>query len=337
MIVCGIETSCDETAVAFLNEERQILSHCLYSQISLHEPYGGVVPEVAARAHLQLLPSLLQQALNQAQLTWQEVDAIAVTAGPGLIGGLLVGVMTAKALSSALNKPFIAVNHLEGHALTVRLIDNVPFPYLLLLVSGGHTQFIVVHDLIHYHFLGGTLDDAVGETFDKVAQLLGLSYPGGPEIEKLAKQGQGSRFPFPRPLLGKQGCQFSFSGLKTAVRLCIEKMFPLSGQDKADIAASFQDAIGDCLVDKTEQAFALAPDVSSYVIAGGVAANQSLRHRLQNLCIQHHKRFIVPPMNLCTDNAIMIAWAGVERLKKGLVHDLNFMARPRWPLAEVIF
>lgn len=336
MIVCGIETSCDETAVAFVTDTKQVISHSLYSQMALHEPYGGVVPEIAARAHLQSLPIILQQALAQAQLTWKDVDAIAVTAGPGLIGGLLVGVMTAKALSASLKKPFIAVNHLEGHALTVRLFEDVSFPYLLLLVSGGHTQFLVLHDHAHYQFLGGTLDDAIGETFDKVAQLLGLPYPGGPEIETIAEKGDDCRFSFPRPLLGKKECQFSFSGLKTAVRLCIEKMGPLSVQDKADVAASFQAALGDCIVDRTNHAFALTPEIPSFVIGGGVAANKVLRHRLQNLCIEHDKRFIVPPMSLCTDNAVMIAWAGVERLKKGLVHDLGCVARPRWPLAEVI-
>jgi len=312
-----------------------VLAHCLQSQIADHQPHGGVVPEIAARAHLHLLPQLIKQALKQANISWNDITAVAATAGPGLIGGILVGAMTAKAIAAALQKPFIAVNHLEGHALTVRLTHAINFPYLLLLVSGGHTQFLIVHDVGHYEYLGGTIDDAVGEAFDKIAQLLSLDYPGGPLVEKIALKGDPQRFSFPRPLMGKPDCNFSFSGLKTAVRLQIEKLPALTEQDKADIAASFQAAIADCLLDRTARAFALAPHIDQFVIAGGVAANAYLRERLQKLCQEHRKDFIMPPMALCTDNAAMIAWTGFERLQKGLTDDLSFSPRPRWPLKEL--
>ncbi|MEI8294917.1 MAG: tRNA (adenosine(37)-N6)-threonylcarbamoyltransferase complex transferase subunit TsaD, partial [Alphaproteobacteria bacterium] len=294
-VVLGIETSCDETAVAIVNDQRQVLAHCLQSQIAEHEPHGGVVPEIAARAHLHYLPNMITQTLGQANLSWQDITAIAATAGPGLIGGILVGAMTAKAIAAALQKPFIAVNHLEGHALTVRLTHAIEFPYLLLLVSGGHTQFLIVRDVGHYEFLGGTIDDAVGESFDKTAQLLGLEYPGGPLIEKIALAGDPKRFPFPRPLLGKASCDLSFSGLKTAVRIQVAKMPTLDAQDKADVAASFQEAIADCLNDRAARAFALALGVKQFVMAGGVAANAYLRQRLQKLCQVHEKDFIIPP------------------------------------------
>jgi N6-L-threonylcarbamoyladenine synthase len=312
-----------------------VLAHCLQSQIADHQPHGGVVPEIAARAHLHYLPQLITQALAQAKVSWQDITAIAATAGPGLIGGILVGAMTAKAIAAALQKPFIAVNHLEGHALTVRLTHAISFPYLLLLVSGGHTQFLTAHDVGHYEFLGGTIDDAVGEAFDKIAQLLGLDYPGGPLIEKIARAGNPQRFPFPRPLLGKASCDLSFSGLKTAVRLRVEKLPALTEQDKADVAASFQAAIADCLIDRLARAFVLTPGIDQFVMAGGVAANAYLRERLQKLCHTQRKDFIIPPAALCTDNAAMIAWTGLERLQKGLTDDLSFAPRPRWPLKEL--
>jgi N6-L-threonylcarbamoyladenine synthase len=312
-----------------------VLAHCLQSQIGEHQPHGGVVPEIAARAHLHYLPQLIPQTLAQAKLSWQDITAITATAGPGLIGGILVGAMTAKAIAAALRKPFIAVNHLEGHALTVRLTHAISFPYLLLLVSGGHTQFLTAHDVGHYEFLGGTIDDAVGEAFDKIAQLLGLDYPGGPLVEKIALQGDPQRFSFPRPLLGKAGCDLSFSGLKTAVRSQVEKLPVFTEQDKADIAASFQAAIADCLIDRTTRAFALTSSINQFVMAGGVAANTYLRERLQKVCQIQGKDFIIPPMALCTDNAAMIAWAGLERLQKGLIDDLSFAPRPRWPLKEL--
>jgi len=268
-------------------------------------------------------------------MSWQDITAIAATAGPGLIGGILVGAMTAKALAAALQKPFIAINHLEGHALTVRLTHAIDFPYLLLLVSGGHTQFLITKNVSHYKFLGGTIDDAIGEAFDKIAQLLGLDYPGGPAVEKLAKQGDPQRFSFPRPLLDRGGCDLSFSGLKTAVRLQIEKIGVLTPQDKADAAASFQAAIADCLINRTAHAFDLTPSMNQFVMAGGVAANTYLRERLQKLCDNRGKDFIIPPIDLCTDNAVMIAWAGLERLQRGLIDDLSFAPRPRWPLKEL--
>jgi N6-L-threonylcarbamoyladenine synthase len=335
MIVLGIETSCDETAAAIIRDDRTILSNVLVSQIPSHQPYGGVIPEKAARAHLDHLQPIIEQALRDAGVTLDDIDGIAVTAGPGLIGGVLVGVMTAKAIAAAKNLPFIAVNHLEGHALTARLTHDLPFPFLLLLISGGHSQFLEVTGVGQYRLLGSTIDDAVGEAFDKVARLFGLSYPGGPALEKLALTGDGNRFDLPRPLKGRPDCNLSFSGLKTAVRLVAEKHTPLSSQDKADLAASFQEAVADCLADRAKKAFQmLQQPVQHFVVAGGVAANARLRERLSALCDTHEVKFVAPPMGLCTDNAAMIAWVGIEKLRLGCKDSLDFSPRPRWPLCE---
>lgn len=335
MLVLGIETSCDETAAAVVCSDKTILSNIIYSQISDHLPYGGVVPENAARSHLHYLPQVITQALIQANTTLEEIDAIAVTAGPGLIGGVMVGVMTAKAIAAVHEKPFIAINHLEGHALTARLTDTVPFPFLLLLISGGHCQFILAKSLGCYDILGQTMDDAVGEAFDKTAKLLDLDYPGGPEIETLAKRGNPNRFKLPQPLKGKPGCDLSFSGLKTAVRQLIDCEVK-NDQDRADIAASFQTTIANTLCERLTQCLTIHGEtINDLVIAGGVAANHYLREKLIKVAQQFQKRLVVPPPALCTDNAAMIAWAGLERLKAGYLSKLNFSPRPRWPLAEI--
>ena len=342
MRVLGIETSCDETACAVVTDaaepSRRIVSHSLFSQLREHAPYGGVVPEIASRAHIEHLDGLVAEALSEAGLELADLDAIAATAGPGLIGGVMVGLMTAKALAYASKKPLIAVNHLEGHALSVRISDDVPFPYLLLLVSGGHCQFLVVKGVGRYQRLGTTIDDAAGEAFDKTAKLLGLGYPGGPAIEQIAKTGDAARFNLPLPLKGKPGCDFSFSGLKTAVRLALESCGPSpTEQDKADLAASFQRTVMAVILDRAKNAIALfdaahgAAD-KHFVVAGGVAANKALREGLVNLAVDHGMRFTAPPMKLCTDNGAMIAWAGLERFRLGLVDDLEAPARARWPL-----
>jgi N6-L-threonylcarbamoyladenine synthase len=342
MLVLGIETSCDETACAVVRDAAEpagrIVSHSLFSQLREHAPYGGVVPEIASRAHIEHLDGLIADSLSAAGAALADLDAIAATAGPGLIGGVMVGLTTAKALAYAANKPLIAVNHLEGHALSVRLSDDVAFPYLLLLVSGGHCQFIVVEGVGQYRRLGTTIDDAAGEAFDKTAKLLGLGYPGGPAIERLAKQGDAARFGLPRPLWRKPGCDFSFSGLKTAVRLALESCGPNpSGQDKADLAASFQQAVLDIVLDRARNAVAMFDAVhgaagKSFVVAGGVAANAALREGLVALAQKHGLRFTAPPPRLCTDNGAMIAWAGLERLRLGMTDTLEAPARARWPL-----
>lgn len=342
MRVLGIETSCDETACAVVQDAaepaRRIVSHSLFSQLREHAPYGGVVPEIASRAHVAHLDGLIKETLQGAGLRLADMDAVAVTAGPGLIGGVMVGLMTAKALAYAAAKPLIAVNHLEGHALSARLSDDVPFPYLLLLVSGGHCQFIAVEGVARYRRLGTTIDDAAGEAFDKTAKLLGLGYPGGPAVERLAATGDPKRFDLPRPLKGKPGCDFSFSGLKTAVRLALESCGPeATAQDRADLAAGFQAAVLDVIMDRTKRAIALFHEQYGtagrhLVVAGGVAANASLRASLVALAGQHAMTFTAPPPKLCTDNGAMIAWAGIERLKQGLVDDLEISARARWPL-----
>lgn len=335
-IILGVETSCDETAAAVVRGDKTILSNIVHSQMEEHLPYGGVVPEIAARNHLVYLNNVIKQALVQACVTLEEIDAIAVTAGPGLIGGVMVGVMAAKAMAAVHEKPFIAVNHLEGHALTARLTHDVPFPYILVLISGGHCQFILAKSLGNYELLGQTIDDAMGEAFDKVAQLLELDYPGGPEIEKLAQYGDADRFSLPRPLQGKSGCDLSFSGLKTAVRQLIESHNLQSKQDRADIAASFQKTITQTLCNRLKNCLDLyGRGVNNLVVAGGVAANLYLRRRLAEVAMTYQKELIVPPVKLCTDNAAMIAWAGVERLQAGYVSTLDFTPRPRWPLVEI--
>jgi N6-L-threonylcarbamoyladenine synthase len=336
MIVLGIETSCDETAAALVDGERRILSEAILSQLDEHRPYGGVVPEIAARSHLEHLDRLIQRAMDEAGVGFEGISAVAATGGPGLIGGVMVGVMMAKAIAAVKNLPFIAVNHLEGHALTARLTDVVPFPYLLLLVSGGHCQLLLVEDLGRYRRLGTTIDDAAGEAFDKAAKLLGLGYPGGPALERAAASGDSQRIPLPRPMLGRPGCDFSFSGLKTALRHQLARPNP---GEIADLAAGFQAAVIDCLADRTAHAIALARSlarslapVRHLVVAGGVAANGALRRRLEQVAESGGLGLVAPPARLCTDNAAMIAWVGIERLRRGLVDDLAFAPRPRWPL-----
>jgi N6-L-threonylcarbamoyladenine synthase len=339
MIVLGIETSCDETAaavVAATPSGSTIRSNLIQAQFAEHAPYGGVVPEIAARAHLDHLDGIVIRALAEAGVTLGEIDGVAAAAGPGLIGGLIVGTMMAKGLAWAAGKPFLAVNHLEGHALTARLTDDLDFPYLLLLVSGGHCQLLVCAGVGRYVRLGTTLDDAAGEAFDKTAQLIGLGYPGGPAIERAAQRGNASRFVLPRPLKGRSGCDFSFSGLKTAVRQITVERECLDPRDTADLAAAIELAVCDALADRTANAIACFrrryPEGKSLVAAGGVAANGRLRQRLAELAKSAGLRFVVPPPPLCTDNGAMIAWAGLERLRLGLVDGLDAPLRPRWPL-----
>ncbi len=339
MRVLGIETSCDETAAAVVEVTAdgvaRILGEAVLSQIAEHRPFGGIVPEIAARSHMAHLDRLITKALHDAGLRIADMDAIAATAGPGLIGGVLVGVMSAKAIALAANKPFIAVNHLEGHALTARLTDDVSFPFLLLLVSGGHCQLLIVEGVGRYRRIGTTVDDAAGEAFDKVAKLIGLGYPGGPAIERAAAKGDAARFAFPRPMKGKPGCDFSFSGLKTAVRLAVEALPALREQDVADLAASFQAAVVESIVDRVKRAiahFLHETTGTTLVVSGGVAANTALRAALTALAARSGMACVAPPLALCTDNAVMIAWAGVERLRLGLTDPLDAKARPRWPL-----
>lgn len=340
MKILGIETSCDETAVAIVDGNKQILSHIVLSQLKEHAPYGGVVPEIAARAHMEALDSLITEAMEQAGLTdYHELNAIAVTAGPGLIGGVIVGVMVAKGIASVTGLPIIAVNHLEGHALTARMTEEVAFPFLLLLVSGGHCQILSVSGIGDYTRYGATLDDALGEAYDKVAKMLGLGYPGGPIVEQKALNGDPHRFEFPMPLKGREGCDFSFSGLKTAVKRQVDALGELSEQDSSDICASFQYCVGDILKDRMTHAFELFKrthsNANNFVVAGGVAANQYLRTILTDLANEHGLNFKAPPLHLCTDNGVMIAWAGLERLQKGLTDSLDFTPKARWPLEGV--
>jgi N6-L-threonylcarbamoyladenine synthase len=339
MIVLGIETSCDETAAAIVATTPQgprILSNQIRAQSVEHAPFGGVVPEIAARAHLDHLDAVIGRALAEADVTLAEIDGVAVAAGPGLIGGLIVGTMMAKGIAWGAGKPFIAVNHLEGHALTTRLTDDVDFPYLLLLVSGGHCQLLDCAGVGRYRRLGTTLDDAAGEAFDKTAKLIGLGYPGGPAIERASRGGDPYRFALPRPLKGRPGCDFSFSGLKTAVRQIVAERGCLSPRDRTDLAASIELAICDALADRTANVIDWfrrhRPEGTALVAAGGVAANGQLRRRLTALAGSVGLRFIAPPPALCTDNGAMIAWAGIERLRLGLVDGLDAAPRPRWPL-----
>ncbi len=343
--VLGIETSCDETAAAVVERaddgSGRIVSDVVLSQLEEHSVYGGVVPEIAARAHVEALDTLIEEALHRAKATLDDIDAIAATSGPGLIGGLLVGLMTGKAIAMATGKPLYAINHLEGHALTARLTDGLAFPYLLLLVSGGHTQLILVRGVGDYERWGTTIDDALGEAFDKTAKLLGLPYPGGPAVEKAARDGNPERFIFPRPLVGEARLDFSFSGLKTAVRQAAESIAPVSDKDIADICASFQNAVSRTMRDRIGRGLQRFrerfPEVMdrALVVAGGVAANRELRATLQALSDQYGFRFIAPPMSLCTDNAAMIAWAGLERMAQGFApDDLTVAPRSRWPLDQ---
>jgi len=341
MRVLGIETTCDETAAAVVSDRLggdggEILSNEVLSQIAQHAAYGGVVPEIAARAHIDVLERLIVRALANARVELADIDAIAAAAGPGLIGGVLVGLTAAKGLALATGKPFIAVNHLEAHALTARLTDHLEFPYLALLISGGHTQLVAVKGVGAYRRLGSTVDDAAGEAFDKVAKMLGLPYPGGPQIEKLALEGDPHRFDLPRPMLGRGGADFSLSGLKTAVRMEILKLGTPDEQDAKDLAASFQAAIVDVIVDRVRAGVRLFTEGEGrphgLVIGGGVGANGAIRRALTRLCAESGIRFISPPANLCSDNGAIIAWAGLERMKRGLTDDLAFAPRPRWPL-----
>nr|WP_269467968.1 tRNA (adenosine(37)-N6)-threonylcarbamoyltransferase complex transferase subunit TsaD [Devosia ureilytica] len=337
----GIETSCDETAAAIVIRDQSgqgiIRSNVVRSQLDEHAAFGGVVPELAARAHVEWLDHIIAQAADEAGIALGDVDAIAATAGPGLIGGVLVGLTTAKALAASLGKTLIAVNHLEGHALTARLTNNVQFPYLMLLVSGGHSQFVLVRGVGDYERWGGTIDDALGEAFDKVAKLLSLGHPGGPAVEQIAKSGDAKRFKFPRPLLREARLDFSFSGLKTAVRLQAEALAPLTDQDVADIAASFQAAVTEVVATRSRQALERfrveMPDAPpQLVVAGGVAANRAIAAALTGVTEEMGAVLVVPPVALCTDNGAMVAWAGAERLALGADDRLDVAARPRWPL-----
>ena len=341
MVVLGIETTCDETAAAVVERPDEgrgrILSNIVLSQIDEHPAFGGVVPEIAARAHVEIIDSLIVRALDRAGMKPRDLEGVAAAAGPGLIGGVLVGLMAGKGVALATGKPFVAVNHLEAHALTARLIEKVSFPYLALLASGGHTQILAVRGVGDYLRLGATQDDAIGEAFDKTAKLLGLGFPGGPAVEAAARDGDPERFALPRPLAGRPNADFSLSGLKTALRFAAESAAPLRPRDVADLCASFQAAVADVVEDRVRMGLKLfrerlrAPP-RAVVVAGGVAANALLREVLARLCAEAGLRMVAPPRNLCTDNGAMIAWAGVERLRLGLIDPLDVPARPRWPL-----
>ncbi len=343
MIILGIESSCDETACAIVNDKREVLAHQLHSQKE-HIAYGGVVPELAARSHLQNIDEIIEDTIKQSGLELNDVDAIAATCGPGLIGGVVVGAFAAKAMAFSLSKPFLAINHLEGHALCPRINTDAEFPYLLLLVSGGHCQFLVVEGVGQYKKLGTTIDDAVGEAFDKTAKMLGLEYPGGPKIEKFATIGNKNRFSLPRPMQYSDDFDMSFSGLKTAVRKVITSFSSdgsvenaeISVVDLNDICASFQEAVCDCLGAKLKKACAYFkeyyPNGKDFVISGGVAANMYIRSSLQKITDEYGLSFNAPPLAYCTDNGVMIAWAGLERYRLGMIDDITFKPRPRWPL-----
>jgi len=361
MKVLGIETSCDETSVAIIDDKKNILSHITISQIDIHKEFGGVVPEIAARNHLDVLDKLIIKCLNKSKLTFKDIDAIAATSGPGLIGGVIVGMITAKTIASVYKKPFIAVNHLEGHALVPRLTNNTDFPFLLFLLSGGHCQILTVEKIGKYKKIGSTIDDALGEAFDKIAQLLGLDYPGGPVIEQHAKKGDANRFKFPKPLIDKNKQKqekynkfnFSFSGLKTAIRKEIEKTTKqtyifgethkkLTKQDIYDICASFQKTVADILINRFLNVTKLLDKQNFWkdkpktlVISGGVAANQYIKNNLDNICKKHGYNLVFPLVKLCTDNGAMIAWVGIERMKLNLTNDLTFNPKARWALEEL--
>lgn len=331
--ILAIETSCDETAVAIVNSDKQVVIQEIVSQAE-HKTRGGVIPELASRAHMNHLDSLVKNAVEKSNLNFCDLDAIAATSGPGLIGGLIVGTMMGKAIAHATNKPFIAVNHLEAHALVIRLLHEVRFPFLVLLISGGHCQFLIAQDVGKYIKLGKTLDDSLGEAFDKVAKTLGLSYPGGPIIEKLAQKGDGTRFKFPRAMIKRTGCDFSFSGIKTAVKNLVQKL-EMNEQNICDVCASFQECVSDILLDRVKNAMQMVErqniKINDFVITGGVAANNFLREKLEK---HINLNVFFPPNNLCTDNAIMVGWAGIERLQRGYIDSLNFAPRSKWELDE---
>jgi N6-L-threonylcarbamoyladenine synthase len=342
MLVLGIETTCDETAAAVVHRGADgigdIRSNVVYSQIAEHKEFGGVVPEIAARAHVEVLDRVIMKALADAQARISDCDAIAAAAGPGLIGGVIVGLTEAKAIALAAKKKFVAVNHLEAHALSVRLTGRVDFPYLLLLASGGHTQLVLVEDVGRYRKIGGTVDDAIGEAFDKAGKMLGLGYPGGPAVEEHALAGDPQRFELPRPMFGRAEPDFSLSGLKTALRIEAEAIAPLSEQDVNDLCASFQAAVIDVIADRTRVALRKLRDTvfkpTAFVVAGGVAANKAIRAALESETARLDTPLIIPPQALCTDNGAMIAWAAAERLARGMEDKLDAAPRARWPLAE---
>jgi N6-L-threonylcarbamoyladenine synthase len=338
MLILGLETSCDDTGAGIVDSSRGIRADVVASQLAAHRPYGGVVPEIAARAHLDVIDEVIAQAMTDAGIGFADLSAVTATTGPGLIGGVMVGAMMGKAIAAVRHLPFISVNHLEAHALTARLTDDVAFPYLLLLASGGHCQLLLVRGVGDYRLLGRTIDDAVGECFDKCAKMLGLGYPGGPLIEQAASIGNPKAFALPRPMLGRSGCDFSFSGMKTAVRTFVEGQALTTGF-VADMAASLQAAIADAIADRARHAFAALEEgglkVTAFVTAGGVAANQVLRKRLKEIASENGVAFAAPPPRLCTDNGVMVAWAGLERFRLGLVDGLDAPARPRWPLEEI--
>ena len=337
--ILGIESSCDETAASVVSSDRTVLSSVIFSQIDTHAEFGGVVPEIAARSHLEKIDIVIKKAIGDAGITMEKIDAVAATAGPGLIGGVIVGLTAAKTLALATNKPFIAINHLEGHALVPRLCHNTPFPYLLLLASGGHSQILIAKNVGDFQLLGTTIDDAAGEAFDKVAKMMDLGYPGGPAIEKYAKNGDKTKFSLPQPMKGHDNCNLSFSGLKTAVRFAIEKHGEMSEQDKCDLAAAFQNKVVLSICDRLQNAIktykSLFPEGKNIVIAGGVAANSAIRTAVENLAAEHGLAFSAPSLSLCTDNAAMIAWAGIERFNNGELSTLSVKPRPRWPLDGV--
>jgi N6-L-threonylcarbamoyladenine synthase len=344
MLVLGIETTCDETAAAVVerNEagEGKIRSNVILSQLEEHQAFGGVVPEIAARAHVEALDGVIRAALAEAETDLSKLDAVAASAGPGLIGGVIVGLTTAKAIALVIGKPLIAVNHLEAHALTARLTRKLDFPFLLLLVSGGHTQLVAVEDVGRYRRIGGTRDDAIGEAFDKTAKLLGLPYPGGPAVERCAKDGDPARFKLPRPMFGEPLPDFSLSGLKTAVRLEAQKIAPISPQDIADLCAGFQAAVVDVVIDRVQRAVEIlragGREPNAIVVAGGVAANRNVREVMEELAIALKLALVIPPPELCTDNGAMVAWAGCERLARGLTDPLDARPRARWPLETTL-
>ncbi len=351
-ILClGIESSCDETSAAIVDSDRNILSHIIYSQIPEHQKYGGVVPELAARAHILAIDDVIRQTLSAAGKTIADIDVIAATAGPGLIGGVLVGWMAATGIAQATGKPLVAVNHLEGHALVPRLhaaaangADGkiaVDFPYLLMLASGGHCQILLVRGVGQYELIGQTLDDSAGEAFDKVAKMLGLGYPGGPVVDARARDGNPNAFKFPRPLCDKPGCDFSFSGIKTAARTFLDKTPEAARDDKFinDFCASFQAAVVDCIINRLTNALrdgrVMAAAPKTLVVAGGVAKNSAIRSAMEKLSAQYNMTFAAPPMNLCTDNGAMIAWAGIENYRVGRIVRTPIAPRPRWPLMDL--